>query len=234
MTSDKPHTVSSFDEDMLSLRTLVVQMGVLAQAQVRMAMNALGALEAEAARAIIAGDRQIDTLQVEAELVAVRIFSRHAPLAEDLRDVLASLRIVSALERVGDYAKNIARRTVRMAELADGGPLDVVAALGQGAQALLGDALAAFQNRNIGKADAVIAADNGVDGEYTSAFTALLQAAERPGAPIEALTHLQFIAKHFERIADQATNIAEQVQFADGGFVAADRRAHGEPEDGER
>ncbi|MCG2841039.1 phosphate signaling complex protein PhoU [Sandaracinobacter sp. RS1-74] len=222
-SSEKPHTVSSFDEDLLHMRTLVIQMGALAHAQVSMAIDVLEALDASAARAIVANDGQIDRLQVEAELLAVQIFSRHAPLAEDLRDVLASLRVVSALERVGDYAKNIARRTVRMAELSQNGAVDAVGELGQGARALLRDVMAAFLDRDVAKAASVVAADEAVDRNYNKAFGTLLNAAEQPGAPVESLTHLQFIAKHFERIADQATNIAEQIQYAEGGAIPAER-----------
>lgn len=222
--SDKPHTVSSFDEDMLHLRSLVIQMGALAHAQVSMATDVLGALEANAAGAIIANDRQLDRLQVDAELVAVRIFSRHAPLAEDLREVLASLRIVGALERVGDYAKSIARRTIRLADLKSNGPIEELGELAESARGLLKDAMAAFLDRDIEEAAAVIQADEQVDQAYNRAFGELLRAAQEPDGAIESITHLQFIAKHFERIADQATNIAEQVQFAESGEMLADRR----------
>lgn len=224
MMSDKPHTVSSFDEDMLHARTLVIQMGALAHAQVSMAIDVLGVLDADAARAIIANDRQLDKLQVQAELVAVRIFSRHAPLAEDLRDVLASLRIVGALERVGDYAKSIARRSIRLADLSNNGPVNTMGELAQGARGLLRDAMAAFLDRDVLKAAAVIQADEQIDQAYNRAFIELLSAAQQPDGAIESITHLQFIAKHFERIADQATNIAEQVQFAESGEILADRR----------
>lgn len=223
MMSDKPHTVSSFDEDMLHIRTLVIQMGALAHAQVSMAIDVLGALDAGAARAIIANDAQLDRLQVEAEMVAVRIFSRHAPMAEDLRDVLASLRIVGALERVGDYAKSIAKRTVRMAELESNGPIDALDDLAQGARGLLRDVMAAFLDRDVPRAVEVILTDEQIDRRYNLAFSQLLGAAQQGGA-IESITHLQFIAKHFERIADQATNIAEQIQFAESGEILADRR----------
>ena len=221
--SEKPHTVSSFDEDMLHLRSLVIQMGELAHAQVTLAIDALGALDAEVARTIIAHDSQLDLLQVEAELVAVRIFSRHAPLADDLRDVLASLRIVGALERVGDYAKSIAKRTVRMSALDSNGPIDVLADLAQASRALLHKVVAAFVDRDVTQAVEVVLTDEQIDSSYNQAFTALLSAAQQGGA-IESITHLQFIAKHFERIADQATNIAEQIQFAENGEILADRR----------
>lgn len=219
-----PHTVSSFDDDLYRLRSTVVQMGALAHAQVSTAIEVLAEMDSAGALAVIATDARVDGLQVEAEAAAVQLFSRHAPLAEDLREVMASLRIVSALERVGDYAKNVARRTSLISELPEPGPIGELAALGEVSRQLLRKAMASYLDRNSEMAMEVVRGDEAVDREYNRTFRALLQAAEANPALLEQVTQLQFVAKHFERVADQATNIAEQVQMADLGELAVSHR----------
>ncbi len=226
MPTDKTlHTVSSFDEDLHHIRSLVVQMGALAYTQVSTAIEVLAEMDAGSALAVMASDAQVDAMQIEAEMVAVRTFSRHAPLAEDLREVMASLRITTALERVGDYAKNIAKRASLISELSAPGPIDELAHLGELSRALLRQSMTAFLDRNIELAVEVVDGDDAVDLEYNRTFKALMAAAEAKPELLEQVTHLQFVAKHFERVADQATNIAEQVQFAESGVMPVVRQS---------
>jgi phosphate transport system protein len=225
MSSDKtPHTISSFDEDLHRIRTLVFQMGALAVAQITTAIEVVAEPDLSSALAVMASDAQIDALQVETEMMAVRIFSRHAPLAEDLREVMAALRISSALERVGDYAKSIAKRISVIAELPQAGPTGELAALGEAARQLLRRTMTAYLDRSSDIAIEVIRGDDAVDVEYNRTFRALVSEAETHPDLAEQIAHLQFVAKHFERVADQATNIAEQVQFADLGEMTTGRR----------
>jgi len=218
-----PHTVSSFDEDLHRMRSLVIQMGALARIQLTTAVEALAELDASSALAVVVNDAQVDAMQIEAEMVAVRLFSRHAPLADDLREVMASLRITGALERVGDYAKNIAKRAHTIAELSDGGPVAELAKLGELSREMLKDSMTAFLDRDSKLAGEIIVRDDVVDAEYNRTFRALMDAAAGDTAMLEQVTHLQFVAKHLERVADQATNIAEQVQFADTGALMPGR-----------
>ncbi|WP_199553999.1 phosphate signaling complex protein PhoU [Sandaracinobacteroides hominis] len=222
-SQELPHTVTSFDDDLHRLRSLVVQMGALAHAQVSAAIEALANMDDSAATAVAASDALIDRLQIEAELTAASIFSRHAPQASDLHAVMAALRIVSALERVGDYAKNIARRVALIVALGEAVPPDELEPLGEMSRTLLRDAMAAFLDRDMDLAADVIHGDEAVDSEYYRTFRALVRKTEVEPEHAEATAHLQFIAKNFERIADQATNISEQLQFARSGSFPMDR-----------
>lgn len=218
-----PHTVSSFDEDLHRMRSLVIQMGALARIQLTTALESLAELDASSALAVIVNDAQVDAMQIEAEMVAVRLFSRHAPMADDLREVMASLRITGALERVGDYAKNIAKRASHIAELPEAGPVGEVVKLGELSREMLKDSMTAFLDRDSKLAGEIIVRDDVADAEYNRTFRALMDAAAGQSDLLEQVTHLQFVAKHLERVADQATNISEQVQFADSGALMPGR-----------
>lgn len=220
-----PHTVASFDEDLQQLRTTITRMGTLAAAQVLRATDALLRMNSIAAGEVVAGDIEIDALQVVTERAVLEAIARNAPLAEDLRNMLATLHIATSLERVGDYAKNIAKHVERCAALPQHGPAEKLAVLGERALALFQDAMAAFVERDAAKAAAVIRGDDSVDAEYQHAFFALLATAEATAALVPATVHLQAIAKNFERIADQATNIAEQIEFATHGSIRLDRQS---------
>ncbi|MGI4877172.1 MAG: phosphate signaling complex protein PhoU [Janthinobacterium lividum] len=209
-----PHTVSSYDHDLHVLRSIVGQMGALSESQLTAALDAVAERDGEAAAAVVALDSRIDALQNEAERAAVSIFSRHSPLADDLREVLAAFKIAGWLERVGDYAKNIARRAAVLAELPEVPLVEDVERLGDLAKHLLRTALAAHLDRDLELAAEVVSGDISIDAEYEQLFGALVASVESDPGSAAATTHLQLVAKTLERIADQATNIAEQVTFA--------------------
>jgi phosphate transport system protein len=219
-----PHTVTSFDEDLAHLRASLSRMGTLAAAQIVRATDALLAGEPAAAQRVIEGDIEIDGLQSATETLVLEAIARNAPLAEDLRDMVATLHIATFLERVGDYAKSIAKRVEHIAALGQSGPVRELEPLSALALALFQDAMAAYVDRDLARAGRVIAGDDAVDAEYRRTFHALLGAAGADAALLTVTVHLQAVAKSYERIADQATNIAEQVEFISIGSVRSERK----------
>ena len=218
-----PHTVSSYDAALHELRTVVSQMGALAESQLTAALDALVERDVAGALGVVALDHRLDRLQEEAELSATTIFSRYSPLADDLREVMASLKIAGWLERVGDYAKNIAKRASTLAELPDAEGSAQLYELSSLAKHLLRTALAAYLDRDADLAREAVHGDAAVDAEYNRVFQSLISLTEANGRSAAGFVHLQFIAKNLERIADQATNIAEQVEFAITGEPVAGR-----------
>ena len=216
-TVPQPHTISSYDADLLELRSIVGQMGALAESQLSAAFDALTERDVGSALAVTAIDDRIDALQAEAERAATAIFARHAPLADDLREVMASLKIAGWLERVGDYAKNIAKRSVTLAQLPDTSGAAELVELAALAKRLLRIALGAYLERDTELAREAVDGDVAIDTEYHRVFKHLVELTTADVGAVTAFAHLQFIAKNLERIADQATNIAEQVDFAISG-----------------
>lgn len=220
-----PHTVSSYDADLHGLRSTISQMGALCEAQLTAAIDAVAERDAEGAEAVVALDPRIDALRQEAEAAAIAIITRHAPLADDLREVVATLKIAGWLERVGDYAKNIAKRAVVLAALDAGAPTTAIVDLACDSKQLLRLSLDAYIDRDDALAITVVDGDRTIDDGYARIFDGLLAFAGHHPEALTQVTHLQFIAKNLERIADQATNIAEQVGFAVSGVLAKDRFA---------
>ncbi len=220
-----PHTVTSFDEDLRHLLAKIARMGTLAAAQIVRSTDALLAPDTAAARRVIEGDAEVDALQAATEQLALEAIARNAPRAEDLRDMVATLHIATSLERVGDYAKSTAKRIERIAALGQKAPVGEIEALAERALALFQEGMAAYVDRDAGRAARVIAGDDAVDAEYRRTFHALLAAADAEPALLTATVHLQAVAKNCERIADQATNIAEQIEFVSTGSARLDRKS---------
>ena len=223
MADQAPHIVSSYDDELHRLRSVILQMGALCDAQLTAAIDALAEGDAPGAQAVVALDARADALYDEAQDAAIGIFVRHAPLADDLREVVATLKIAGWLERAADHAKNIARRAVDVAGLDAAAPAALVLDLGAQAKALMRAALEAYADRDAVQATNVIAGDERIDADYRRVFDALLAFTKGQPLALTATTHLHFIAKNFERIADEATNIAEQVRYAVSGEVPVPR-----------
>ncbi|MBC7985208.1 MAG: phosphate signaling complex protein PhoU [Sphingomonadaceae bacterium] len=216
------HTVKAFDEELGFLRASICEMGGLAEAAIRDAMAALMAVDTAAADAVIARDARIDALETEIERQAVQIIALRAPMADDLRDVVAALKIAGIVERIGDYAKNIAKRvhSIQDSRLR---PISLLPEMARIAGEMVHDVLDAFAGRDDKKAGEVCERDNAVDDFYISIFRALLTFMMENPHNITACTHLLFVAKNLERIGDHATNIAEMVWFAARGERMAER-----------
>lgn len=216
------HTVKAFDEELDQLRATVCEMGGLAEAAIRDAMAALVRRDAEGAAAVVARDRKIDALEAEIERRAVQIIALRAPMADDLREVVAALKIAGVVERIGDYAKNIAKR-VPSIEDSRIQPLSLLPEMARIAGEMVHNVLDAFAARDAAKAEAVRERDTAVDDFYNAIFRALLTHMMENTHNITPATHLLFAAKNLERIGDHATNVAEMVYFAATGEYLADR-----------
>jgi phosphate transport system protein len=223
MSSTGAHTVKAFDRELDQLRGLIAEMGGLAEAAIREAMRALVQRDTEAARRVVENDKKIDDLEGEIERSAVQIIALRAPMADDLRDVVAALKIAGVVERIGDYAKNIAKRVSSIEETRNIQPLSLLPEMARIAGEMVNNVLDAYAARDAEKALEVCHRDKAVDDFYNSIFRTLLTFMMEDSHNITAATHLLFIAKNLERIGDHATNVAEMVYFAATGQHMGDR-----------
>jgi phosphate transport system protein len=217
------HTVKSFDEDIAQLRAIITRMGGLCEMQINAAVEALVTRNVDAALQVVADDKRIDVLEAEAENLAVRIIALRAPLASDLREIVAALKIAGVLERIGDYAKNIAKRASALAQAPPVEPVVIVPEMARAVIGMIRDVLDAFVDRDVELARAVCERDSQVDDFYNSLFRSLLTFMMENPHYITPSTHLLFVAKNLERIGDHATSVGEMVHFAVTGEYLVDR-----------
>jgi len=225
MASGQEHTVKAFDQDIGELRGLISQMGGLAEQAIHDAMKALARGDTELAKQVRAKDKAIDAIEAEVERLAVRVIALRAPMADDLREVVAALKIGAVIERIGDYAKNIAKR-VPLIHTEGHDRIEVVSILptmAQMASDMVHDVLDAFASRDAEAAAEVCVRDNALDDFYDSIFRTLVTFMIENPQTISQVSHLLFVAKNIERIGDHATNVAEMVYFAANGSYLADR-----------
>ena len=222
MGSTYGHTVKAFDDDLRELRGLIAQMGGMAEAAIGDAMDALVRRDGDEAARIVEGDKQLDALELEIERQVVRLIALRAPMADDLREVLAALKISGVIERMGDYAKNIAKR-VPMLQQRRLEPLSVLPAMARIVSEMVHDVLDSFATKDPELAVQVCQRDRAVDDFYNSLFRTLLTYMLENPHTITDAAHLLFIAKNLERIGDHATNIAEMVYFAATGTQMIER-----------
>ena len=217
------HTVKSFDDDIAQLRAIITRMGGLCETQIAEAVDALFNRHAEAAKTIVENDKRLDALEAEAEALAVRIIALRAPLAGDLREIVAALKIAGVLERIGDYAKNIAKRSAVVAQSQPVAPAVIIPEMARLVVEIIRDTLDAFVDRDAEKALAILQRDQQVDEYYNSLFRSLLTFMMENPHYITPSTHLLFVAKNLERIGDHATSVAEMVYFTATGQRPAER-----------
>ena len=223
------HTVKAFDDDLDQLRATISQMGGLAEAAIAESMRALVQRDTEAADRVVESDREIDRLEADIEKHAVQIIALRAPMADDLRDVIAALKIASVVERIGDYAKNIAKRVHVIEQTPDFEPLSLLPEMARIVGEMVHNVLDAFAARDAQKAIAVCERDRAMDDFYNSIFRTLLTFMMENPHNITPATHLLFVAKNLERIGDHATNVAEMVYFAATGQHIAERSRGEDP-----
>lgn len=216
------HTVKAFDEDITRLRGLIAEMGGLAEVAVQNAMDALVKGDDALASEIIKGDKKIDALESEVDKLAVRVIALRAPMADDLREVIAALKIAGVVERIGDYSKAIAKASREIADRRRFEPLTLLPAMGELAAEMVHDVLTAYGARDPVLAREVIAADQKVDNFYNSIFRNLVSHMVENPSTISTAAQLLFVARNIERIGDHATNVAEMVHFAATGTYPAD------------
>lgn len=211
------HTVKAFDEDITRLRGLIAEMGGLAEVAIAESLDALVRGDLALAEQVVARDKRMDALEMEVDKLAVRIIALRAPMADDLREVIAALKIGGVLERIGDYSKNIAKRTGMIEGRGRFEPLTLLPVMGELAGEMVHDVLTAYAARDPDLAREVIATDVKVDGFYNSIFRNLVSYMVENPSTISSAAQLLFVARNIERIGDHATNVAEMVHFAATG-----------------
>jgi phosphate transport system protein len=214
--------IIGFDEELDSLRGTVCEMGGIAEQAIIDAMEALVRGDLGAAALVVERDRRIDALEAEIETRVVEIIASRSPSQDELREVVAALKIASVVERIGDYAKNIAKR-VPSVEDSHVRPVSLLPEMARIASEMVHNVLDAFAARDPEKARQVRDRDVAVDDFYNSIFRALLTHMMENPHNITPATHLLFVARNLERIGDHATNVAEMVYFAATGEHLGDR-----------
>jgi phosphate transport system protein len=217
------HTVKAFDEDITRLRGLIAEMGGLAEVSINEAMDALVRGNEDLARTVIQRDKRIDGFEMEVDRLAIRILALRAPMADDLREVIASLKIAGVIERIGDYAKNIAKRVGHIEGRQRFEPLTLLPAMAEVASEMVHDVLTAYAARDPESAREIVLRDAKVDAFYDSIFRNLVSHMVENPASITSAAQLLFVARNIERIGDHATNIAEQVYYAATGTYLPER-----------
>ncbi len=219
------HIVSAFDADLQNLTRRIAEMGGLAEKAVGDAISALARRDMDLARQVVSADQRIDALQREIEDAAILVIAKRQPVAVDLRQVVGALRVANDLERIGDMAKNVAKRVLVINGAVPAAKLILgVENLSKLALEQLENVLDAYAGRDSAKALEVRSSDGSIDAVYTSIFRELLTYMMEDPRNITACTHLLFTAKNLERIGDHATNIAETIVYVATGEVVRDDR----------
>lgn len=218
------HTVKAFTEQLEALAAGIAQMGGLAEAQLAAAIEAIAKRDTARAETAVGGDKRIDELQADIENRALKLLALRQPMAVDLRETLGAIKIASELERIGDLAKNIAKRAIVLNREPPIRLTQSLARMGRQALAQLKLVLDAYSDRDAGGAETVWRQDGEIDEMYNSLFRELLTYMMEDPRTIGLCTHLLFVAKNIERTGDHATNIAEVVyHMVKGGHLAIDR-----------
>lgn len=219
------HTVSAYDDDLKSIARMVTEIGGLAERAVGNAVEALTRLDTELAQRVVAGDKELDRLQREIEEKSILVIARRQPMANDLREIVGAMRIANDIERVGDLAKNIAKRVVAINGVFPHKQLITgVEHLCEIALQQLKKVLDAYASQDDQAANAVRQRDDEIDALYTSLFRELLTYMMEDPRNLTFCIHLLFCAKNIERIGDHATNIAESVHYVVTGRSYEDER----------
>jgi len=217
LATESDHIVKSFDQELEQIRATVVRMGSLAESQLASAVEALVKRDPELADRVVKADSQIDDLETALNSDAVKLLALRQPMANDLRAAVAALKIANDLERIGDYAANVAKRARTLAELEPVEELGQIRELAQLVQEQIKSIMEALIDGDEVKAKQVWQRDQTVDEHYGGLFRSVLDGMISNRRDIEACTHLLFIVKNIERIGDHATNIAELVYFQKTG-----------------
>jgi phosphate transport system protein len=223
------HTAKAFDNDLQELTRKVSEMGGLAEREIADAIHALTRRDSELAMRVVASDPTIDALQHEIEEKAILTIARRQPMAVDLREIVAALRVANDLERIGDLAKNIGKRVSALE--GDFHPTKLIRGVDHMSSLVLGQlkaVLDAYASRDVDGALMVWKGDEEIDALCTSLFRELLTYMMEDPRNISFCIHLMFCAKNIERMGDHATNIAETVYFMVEGHPIADQRPKGD------
>lgn len=221
---ESEHIVRSYEEQLRRLREMVARMGGLAERQVADAASALIRRDTDLASAVVGRDGDIDALETEIENFCVRLLALRQPMAADLRLIVAAMKVSTDIERIGDYARNAAKRAIVVSQQPHLGSLNGFQWMAKLVQENLKEAIDALVKEDAAAAERVWGADAPVDDIYNGIFREMLTHMMEDPRNITAATHLLFIAKNFERIGDHATNIAETVHYAVLGHMLPEDR----------
>ena len=224
----QPHIVKTYGEDLDQLSAEVILLGGLAEAQVADAVDAVARRDVALAQKVVGADTRLDALQRAIEHKSLRMIALRQPMAGDLRRSVAAMKIATSLERIGDLAKNIAKRALVISEAEPMAPLTrSIERMGRLVLSRLSDTLDAYKGGKIDMALAVWLTDTEVDEHYNALFRELLTYMMGDPRTISACTHLLFMAKNLERIGDHATNIAEHIHYEHTGEDYLEARPKG-------
>ena len=226
MASD--HIVKSFDQELDSLKRAIATMGGLAESQIESAIQCIVRRDGALAGRVVEDDRRLDAMEAEIDNTVIGMLARRQPMASDLREVLAALKIAADLERIGDYAANLAKRAIALTQVQPVRPVGAVPRMGRLSQEIVKDVLDAYAEHDLERALAAWRRDEELDDLYNSLFRETLTYMMEDPRNITPCTHLLFIAKNIERIGDHATNIAETIHFLIAGEPLAQARPKGD------
>ncbi|HTV88556.1 MAG TPA: phosphate signaling complex protein PhoU [Stellaceae bacterium] len=222
------HTVRSYDEELERLNKIIVEMGGLAESQIAAAVDAVVQRDSDLAARVIESDLKVDQLERDLDVQAVRLLALRQPVGRDLREIVAALKIGSDLERICDYAANVAKRSIVLAQAPPIEPVHALPRMAHLALLLVKDVIDAYVERDADKAILVWARDEELDEMYSSLFREFLTYMMEDPRNIGIYTHLMFMAKNVERIGDHATNIAEDLYFMVHGTPLTQARPKGD------
>lgn len=225
-----PHRVTHFATEMQQLDATLAKLGGAAEEQLGRAIDALQSRDSALAEEVIAGDKALDAMEAEIERLVAQTFVRRQPMATDLRVTLSSIKIASAMERVGDLAKNTARRSLT---LTGNAPLRLVGPIvrfGKQSLDLFGASLEAYLQRDAKAAAEVWVQDERLDLTYNGLLREIITEMEQAPANIPLFTQMMFISKNMERIGDHSTFIAEMTHYIVTGTPLTDDRPKGPPD----
>lgn len=231
MNTGMDHTVKAFDDDLSELRGMISEMGGRSELALDQAMRALANHDLELAEQVVVSDKAIDELEAEVEKRIVQVMALRAPMADDLREMVAAMKIAGVVERIGDYAKNIAKRIPLMTDSRSIEAVSLLVSMADIAKEMVHDVLDAFAARDADVAVRVCERDQAVDDFYNSIFRTLVTFMMENPRNIGESAHLLFVAKNIERIGDHATNVAEMVYYAVTGDRLPDRERGENPTD---
>jgi phosphate transport system protein len=215
MVNQRPHEhiIKQFDVELRTLKDKLLLMASVVEEHINAALRALGERDIAVAEKIEKSDVQVNLLEMEVDELCIRLLALRQPAASDLRFITAALKITTDLERIGDLAVNIAERAEDLARSAVMVPSMDLARMAEASQRMLKDSLDALVHGDAEMAQSVLERDQIVDDQFVEAFRALIEAMKRDPQTVDRAIGLVFIAKHLERIADHATNIAEMVVY---------------------
>ena len=223
------HIAAAFDRDLEAIQAMIMKMGGLVEAAVLDAAQALDTRDEDLAERVRAADRAVDALEEQINAEAARLIALRAPTASDLRTALTVMKIAGSLERCGDYAKNLAKRSSVLIQMsAIGDTAGGIRRMAKAVELQLKDALDAYIQRDVELAEDVRRRDREVDQMYNSLFRVFLTHMLEDPRNITACMHLHFIAKNIERMGDHATGIAEQVIYLVNGAMPEEPRMKGD------